>query len=184
MYCRKCGKEVVGDREFCENCAAQASPVDMMTCPYCGKETSKAERFCQHCNGFFKDSKVAQKKWQPSNSATTRVVQSVNMKNCCFCGRSIPVTDFYCSKCGKMSDVKPYSQPYNKHCPSENVGSFAVGFILVWFLGLIGLLIAHSMKQSETWRGAKCCLKIEVIIVVIALAVLGFILGFVILSQI
>ena len=73
----------------------------------------------------------------------------------------------YCSKCGKMPDVTPYTQSSE----SANSGSFAVGFILVWFVGLIGLIIAYAMKQSETWRGAKFCIKLVLISVAVVLLI-------------
>lgn len=166
MYCRKCGKEVEGDREFCENCAPQTPSVDMKICQYCGKETSKAERFCQHCGGYFKDSTAPQKKWQPpkpQNSSTNN-----STKGCRSCGAVIPKANFYCPKCGKMADTAPYATEVNS-------GSFAIGFILVWCVGLIGLIIAYSMNQSETWRGAKCCFKILIALIVVLLVLIVFV---------
>ena len=163
MYCRKCGKEVEGDREFCESCAPQTPPANMKICQYCGKETSNLERFCQHCGGYFKDSTAPQKKWQPS--APKSSTPNSNMKSCRNCGSLVPKTNVYCSRCGKMADTVSYTY--------VNPGSFASGFLLIFFLGLIGLIIVGALNQSETWRGAKCCLKVWLIIVLITVVLVG-----------
>lgn len=160
MFCRLCGKQVEGQEEFCESCKLS----EKMTCCYCGKETSKQKRFCEHCGGYFKDSKVPQKKWQPPTPTNT--ANRVGMKYCQACGRSIPGSDFFCSICGKMADASVTHR--------KNVGSFWIGMLLVWGLGLIGLIVAYAIGKSETIRGAKVWFTIHIIVV--ALLVLVYVL--------
>ena len=172
MYCRKCGKEILGTAEFCEDC--NSKPVAMRICPYCGKETSKEERFCQYCDGFFKDAPNMAKKTQASS--TVKSVNSNAMKTCRACGQLIPKSSFYCPKCRKMADTTPAPISSNTNQgETGNKGSFAIGFLLVWFVGLIGLIIAYYMKQSETWRGAKFCFKLALIILVVVLVICGIV---------
>ena len=81
----------------------------------------------------------------------------------------------YCKKCGKAVIGNMELCVNCSHCGKNSMGegSFWIGFILVWFVGLIGLIIAYAMKQSETWRGAKFCFKLIIIILVVAFAILG-----------
>lgn len=145
MYCRKCGREVIGNAELCTAC----QPNKRVQCPKCGELTEVGRGFCKYCDAYI-----------PQNIASNTNLDN-HRKKCKFCGSMMPKSNIFCLQCGKKQGVA--------------MGSFWVGFLLVWVAGLIGLIIAYSMEQEETWRGAKCCFKILMVLIVILLLLIGFI---------
>ncbi len=48
MFCRNCGKELVGSPEFCMNCGAKPM-ADISFCPGCGAPTTPMTEICTKC---------------------------------------------------------------------------------------------------------------------------------------
>ena len=169
MYCRKCGKEVIGDAEYCSNCVTLS--VEKLICPYCGKETSASNCICEHCASFLKTAKKTEAK------------PSVNMKTCLNCGGKIPKSAIYCPKCHTMPDTKSapkQSSVYDEDNSSTayNEGnSFILGILVGFLLSFIGLLIAWVKGNSEVVRGAKYAVFAQLIVGVIVLLVRCVIIG-------
>lgn len=152
MYCRKCGKVVIGDNEYCNDC----KELMKIVCPYCGKKTDANDKFCKHCEGYIgKDSKASVSPTQPK--------PNVDTKTCLSCGSIIPKSAFYCPICKKMSNSTPVAQT-----TSIDKGSYAGGFLLGFLLGLIGFIIALCINKEETKRGALHAFLISLVIGIIA----------------
>ena len=144
MYCRKCGREVIGNAELCTTCQEDKR----VKCPKCGELTEVGRGFCKYCDAYI-----------PQNIAASANSNNYT-KKCKFCRRMMPRSNIYCPQCGK-------------HQAGAN-GSFWVGFLLVWFVGIIGFIIAYFLDQEETWRGAKCCFKILIALIVVLLVLIVF----------
>lgn len=86
---------------------------------------------------------------------------------CTNCGHVFEGKEPFCSQCGKKMEygeepeqsslaVPFQDEPvYNQSQPiTEDVGNYGVGFILGFFLGLLGMIIALVLNKKETIRGA------------------------------
>ncbi len=158
MYCRKCGKEVQDNQEYCEACKEEMKTL----CPYCGKKTNPYERFCEHCEGYLGNLDAS--KETPKVSTTNVAKQEPQTKNCQACGKKIPKTAFYCPVCNKIADVADVSPTYET---DEDTGSYGVGFLLGFLTGLIGLIVGLAIGKSDTTRGALLGFFIQLIISVV-----------------
>lgn len=108
-----------------------------MICKYCGKEIQATDGFCEHCDAYLGKPNATKTKPMPA------------LKRCRSCLSIIEKSCFCCPVCGKIADTAPVPKKSN-----EDEGSFWLGFILSCTLGIIGIIIALCLNQSETKRGA------------------------------
>ncbi|MBQ7924106.1 MAG: zinc ribbon domain-containing protein [Clostridia bacterium] len=164
MYCRKCGKEVQGDKEYCDACTEEMKIV----CPYCGKKTNPNAKFCEHCEGYIGN--------QGTNKTTANAVKQVpQTKMCKSCGKIIPKSAFYCPICNKIADSSPIpTQPQSEPAPNKNTDtdSYAIGFLLGFLIGLIGLIIGLVLQKSEMKRGAIHGFLVQAIVTVVLVGII------------
>ena len=78
---------------------------------------------------------------------------------CSNCGHVFEGQQPYCSQCGhrmtysSVEESKPAYIAENNSNSVPRTGNYALGFVLGFFLGLIGLIIAIVMNEDETKRG-------------------------------
>ena len=147
MFCRRCGKEVIGEEEFCEECKQAMGLNAKVICPFCGKETPKEEMFCKHCEGYLGNLNHI-KNEQTSSPKAAKTQKVTETKVCQSCRNVIPKNSIYCPICKKMADTQPVQYS------NSSQGSYGAGWALGFFLGLIGLIIGLCIDKSETKRGA------------------------------
>lgn len=106
----------------------------MIKCPSCGKGIPEDTVFCPHCGYMM--SMEERENAQPYNEkqVTTPVNQSQQQ-----------VSNTSSSQARRSSNSRP---------ANVDEGSVAVGFILSFFLGLIGFIIALVMGKKKTIKGA------------------------------
>lgn len=109
----------------------------MIKCPKCGKGMSSEEIFCPHCGYMM--SMEERENAQPYNEK--QVTSSVNQSQQQV---SNPAP----------SQTKPSYSSSNSRPAAVDEGSVAVGFILSFFLGLIGFVIALVVGKKKTMKGA------------------------------
>lgn len=157
MFCKYCGKEVDGDIAVCLECQENHKGF----CPYCGNATKTSSRFCEHCDAFLGNTQTPKKTSAPKKTMATT-------KKCVNCRSDIPASSFYCPVCGRMANtISPPTYP------TSNQGSFLTGFLLVFFLGVIGLIIAYCSRQEDTKRGAKVTFLVCFLIVLLLFGIVG-----------
>ena len=122
-------------------------------CPFCDEEINNTTGFCEHCNADLNP-----KANQSKNSGAKKVCKS--------CLRYIPQSSIYCPNCGRNPNARTNSR-YDTH----NEGSFFLGFLLSFFMGFIGLLIALCIDKRKTKNGAICVFIIHIILIAILIAV-------------
>lgn len=106
----------------------------MIKCPKCGKGMSSEEIFCPHCGYMM--SMEERENAQPYNEK--QVTSSVNQSQ-------QQVSNPAPSQVRRSSNSRPVT---------VDEGSVAVGFILSFFLGLIGFVIALVVGKKKTIKGA------------------------------
>lgn len=106
----------------------------MIKCPKCGKGMSSEEIFCPHCGYMM--SMEERENAQPYNEK--QVTSSVNQSQ------------------QQVSNPAPSQvrRSFNSRPVTVDEGSVAVGFILSFFLGLIGFVIALVVGKKKTIKGA------------------------------
>ena len=110
----------------------------MIKCPKCGKGMSSEEIFCPHCGYMM--SMEERENAQPYNEK--QVTSSVNQSQ-------------QQSSNQAPSHTKPSYSSSNSRPAAVDEGSVAVGFILSFFLGLIGFVIALVVGKKKTMKGAS-----------------------------
>lgn len=106
----------------------------MIKCPSCGKGMPEDTVFCPHCGYMM--SMEERENAQPYNEK--QVTTSVNQPQ-------QQVSNTSSSQVRRSSNSRP---------STVDEGSVAVGFILSFFLGLIGFIIALVMGKKKTIKGA------------------------------
>ena len=109
----------------------------MIKCPKCGKGMSSEEIFCPHCGYMM--SMEERENAQPYNEK--QVTSSVNQSQ-------------QQSSNQAPSQTRPSYSSSNSRPAAVDEGSVAVGFILSFFLGLIGFVIALVVGKKKTMKGA------------------------------
>ena len=148
MFCRNCGKDIVGTPKVCANCGSH--PVNATSfCRYCGGITSDQDVMCQKCGSairtFTKAGKASGKAEQGwSTKAKRRLIVAALIFVVVYAVLALPtrivlkplqsaLSDFVLSTIGYTSiplhslSVKPYNIPmpvYNQG--QDNIARFAV----------------------------------------------------------
>ena len=69
MYCRNCGKELVGNPEICMNCGARPNSARAF-CPMCGAPTNAQAVICVKCGAGFETKAESPTKTGKSKAAS------------------------------------------------------------------------------------------------------------------
>lgn len=98
------------------------------------------------------------------------------MKYCSQCGHELDDNAIFCSSCGVSTQTK--SQQIQQSSQSHNSGGAslqgkAVGFLLTFFTGIIGLILCYVLGDEDCKKGALICFIIGTIIGVILVAIYG-----------
>ncbi len=103
------------------------------------------------------------------------------VKRCDNCNSIVHKNSRYCNKCGsarlsvtriEAKDLSNNEKAYLDKYQTEDKGSFALGFILVFFLNFIGLIIALTSKKEDTKNGAYAGLLTDAILIFILMVIL------------
>lgn len=115
----------------------------MKNCPRCGAENETNNSFCEYCGAR---------------------LEQETAKTCPNCGAKISADARFCNKCGaELNDnlnrnTYNNSNPYinninNQQVQNVDEGTMLGGFLLSFFLGLIGLIIALVVGKPKTKTG-------------------------------
>ena len=179
MICPNCKKVVEDDAKFCSACGTVLSddrketppippePEKLKKCKVCGASIPESAICCPECGKFAGGiSKPATAK-----SPSAKPAPTVNTKFCKACGKSIPKSAFYCPICNKIADTAP--APY---AATESNGMALAGFILSFFVPLLGLIFGIIGLKRANNGADRRGLAIAAIVISIVSWVLNFIL--------
>jgi len=72
MFCRNCGKELVGSPEFCMNCGARPMSGTSF-CPGCGATTTPMTNICTNCGAQVAGA-IKERTWKPTTAGILCIV--------------------------------------------------------------------------------------------------------------
>lgn len=72
MFCRNCGKELVGSPEFCMNCGAKPMSGTSF-CPGCGAPTTPMTNMCTNCGAQVVEG-IKERTWKPTTAGILCII--------------------------------------------------------------------------------------------------------------
>ena len=73
MFCRNCGKELIGTPEICVNCGAKPLAGSSF-CPTCGAETNHLAEICMKCGARLQKVEAAGRAWMPTAAGILSII--------------------------------------------------------------------------------------------------------------
>ena len=138
----------------------------LIKCPECGQIISSSAYSCPHCGYVVSNNKASFNNENKDDSIGKEY--------------RIDPNDYYPNSNKEEEKITAEAEEINSSNSNDSYqeGSYLIGFVLVFFLHIIGLIIALVLKQPKTTKGALITFLIYVGVYVVSAIVMAILIPY------